>query len=105
MMYPISKHFQTHLSRLHKFVQKEEAMSLLFLLVTRPILLTKRQVTTEEGDNKACEFGALFMETSAKDRFNIQPLFSKIGSALHRNEESCAKSSQAEHQLESSTKS
>lgn len=119
-------------------------MSLLFLLVTKPILLIKgitmsikikskdsffisqtpydvvwcdwlnyRQVSIEEGENKAREFGALFMETSAKAGFNIkvnkqkhthtsqcdtifsltwllfcwvQPLFCKITSALQGNE-------------------
>ncbi|KAF2284044.1 hypothetical protein GH714_018478 [Hevea brasiliensis] len=39
-------------------------------------------VDKEEGDNKAKEFGVMFIETSAKAGFNIKPLFRKIASAL-----------------------
>lgn len=36
------------------------------------LIFNNRQVSIEEGDNKAREFGALFMETSAKVGFNIK---------------------------------
>lgn len=72
-------------------------MSLLFWLVTKQISLTKgkkhlknetwklffhlainlrfpfdRQVSIEEGDNKARDYGVIFIETSAKAGFNIK---------------------------------
>jgi Ras-related protein Rab-6A len=41
-----------------------------------------RQVSIEEGDAKAREFGVMFIETSAKAGFNIKALFRKIAAAL-----------------------
>jgi len=41
-----------------------------------------RQVSIEEGDSKGCEYGVMFIETSAKAGFNIKPLFRKIAAAL-----------------------
>ena len=41
-----------------------------------------RVVSSEEGQKKAEEEGALFMETSAKHGYNIKPLFRKIATAL-----------------------
>ncbi|KAI3669297.1 hypothetical protein L6452_40528 [Arctium lappa] len=46
----------------------------------------KRQVLTEEGDEKARELGVMFIETSAKSGFNIKPLFQKIAFALPQTE-------------------
>ncbi|KAF3326423.1 ras-related protein RABH1e [Carex littledalei] len=45
-------------------------------------LVDKRQVSLEEGEAKAKEFGAIFVETSAKSGFNIKGLFRKVASAL-----------------------
>mmetsp|Transcript_23154 Transcript_23154/g.72274 ORF Transcript_23154/g.72274 Transcript_23154/m.72274 type:complete len:92 (-) Transcript_23154:135-410(-) len=45
-------------------------------------LVDKRQVSIEEGDSKAREFGVMFIETSAKAGFNIKALFRKIAAAL-----------------------
>ncbi|EME32783.1 Rab family, other [Galdieria sulphuraria] len=42
----------------------------------------RRQVSTEEGEAKAKEYGIMFMETSAKAGFNVKALFRKIASAL-----------------------
>lgn len=42
----------------------------------------QRQVSTEEGEAKAAEYGIMFMETSAKAGFNVKALFRKIASAL-----------------------
>ena len=36
------------------------------------VLNEKRQVSTEEGDNKARELNVMFMETSAKAGFNLK---------------------------------
>ena len=45
-------------------------------------LVDRRQVSIEEGDAKAREFGVMFIETSAKAGFNIKALFRKIAAAL-----------------------
>ncbi|OLY80045.1 GTP-binding protein ryh1 [Smittium mucronatum] len=42
----------------------------------------KRAVSTEEGEKKAREVGATFMETSAKAGYNIKELFKKIARQL-----------------------
>jgi Ras-related protein Rab-6A len=39
-------------------------------------------VSTDEGEAKAQEHGAMFIETSAKAGFNIKPLFRKIAGSL-----------------------
>ncbi|AQK41613.1 Ras-related protein RABH1b [Zea mays] len=39
-------------------------------------------VSTDEGEAKAQEHGAMFMETSAKAGFNVKPLFRKIAGSL-----------------------
>ena len=41
-----------------------------------------RTVSIEEGEAKAKELNALFMETSAKAGFNIKALFRKVASSL-----------------------
>ncbi|VVB18073.1 unnamed protein product [Arabis nemorensis] len=64
-------------------VRAERGNHVIIVLVgNKTDLVNKRQISTEEGDNKAREFGALFIETSAKIGFNIKPLFSKIASEL-----------------------
>jgi Ras-related protein Rab-6A len=45
-------------------------------------LVDKRQVSIEEGDARARELGALFIETSAKAGFNVSALFKKVAAAL-----------------------
>jgi Ras-related protein Rab-6A len=45
-------------------------------------LVDKRQVSIEEGDARAKELGALFIETSAKAGFNVGALFKKVAAAL-----------------------
>ena len=45
-------------------------------------LVDKRQVSIEEGDARARELGALFIETSAKAGFNVGALFKKVAAAL-----------------------
>nr|GMC57237.1 Ras-related protein RABH1e [Ipomoea batatas]GMC59590.1 Ras-related protein RABH1e [Ipomoea batatas]GMC62329.1 Ras-related protein RABH1e [Ipomoea batatas]GMC67470.1 Ras-related protein RABH1e [Ipomoea batatas] len=51
-------------------------------LEDRTVRLQLWQVSIEEGDAKAREFGVMFIETSAKAGFNIKPLFRKIAAAL-----------------------
>lgn len=42
----------------------------------------RRQVTTEEGTEKATEENVLFIESSAKAGYNIKPLFRKLAVML-----------------------
>jgi len=45
-------------------------------------LAEKRQVSIEEGEDKATKESVLFIETSAKAGFNIKALFRKLASSL-----------------------
>ncbi|CAH2043425.1 unnamed protein product [Thlaspi arvense] len=68
-------------------VRAERGSQVIIVLVgNKTDLVHKRQVSIEEGDSKAREVGALFIETSAKAGFNIKPLFCKIASALQGTE-------------------
>ena len=42
----------------------------------------KRQVTTEEGEEKASKDDLLFMECSAKAGYNVKSLFRKLATSL-----------------------
>ena len=42
----------------------------------------KRQITTEEGEEKANKSGLLFMECSAKAGYNVKSLFRKLATSL-----------------------
>ncbi|XP_076938063.1 ras-related protein RABH1e-like [Bidens hawaiensis] len=64
-------------------VRTERGTDVIIVLVgNKTDLGDKRQVSLEEGDGKAREFGVMFIETSAKAGFNIKPLFRKIAGAL-----------------------
>ncbi|KAK8653575.1 hypothetical protein V6N13_127568 [Hibiscus sabdariffa] len=64
-------------------VRTERGSDVIIVLVgNKTDLVDKRQVSIEEGDNKAKEIGVMFIETSAKAGFNIKPLFRKIAAAL-----------------------
>lgn len=39
-------------------------------------------MSAEEGESKAKEFGAMFIETSAKAGYNVKPLFRQVAAAL-----------------------
>eukprot|EP01089_Gocevia_fonbrunei_P017218 TRINITY_DN5512_c0_g1_i2.p1 TRINITY_DN5512_c0_g1~~TRINITY_DN5512_c0_g1_i2.p1 ORF type:complete len:204 (+),score=44.70 TRINITY_DN5512_c0_g1_i2:111-722(+) len=54
----------------------------------------KRSVALEEGQAKAKEYGAMFIESSAKADSNIKPLFQQIATALPQIETVVTKSSQ-----------
>lgn len=47
-----------------------------------PSLSFLRQVSTEEGEEKANQLGCLFIETSAKSGHNVRALFNRIAQAL-----------------------
>jgi len=55
---------------------------LIFLVGNKTDLVANRKVSTEEGEAKATEHGATFIETSAKAGVNIKPLFRKIATSL-----------------------
>nr|GMC62330.1 ras-related protein RABH1e [Ipomoea batatas] len=56
-------------------VQVERGNDVIIVLVGNKIdLVDKRQVSIEEGGAKAREFSFMFIETSAKDRFNIETI-------------------------------
>jgi Ras-related protein Rab-6A len=42
----------------------------------------KRQVSTEEGEERAKKDGLMFMECSAKAGYNVKSLFRKLATAL-----------------------
>lgn len=64
-------------------VRTERGSDVIIMLVgNKTDLIDKRQVSIEEGDAKAREFGVMFIETSAKAGFNIKALFRKIAAAL-----------------------
>ena len=50
----------------------------------------KRQVSTEEGEEKANKDGLLFMECSAKAGYNVKSLFRKLATALPGSNEASA---------------
>lgn len=55
---------------------------IIILVGNKTDLSEKRQVSVEEGEDKANKDGILFMETSSKAGFNIKALFRKIAAAL-----------------------
>jgi len=64
-------------------VRYERGDEVLLLLVgNKTDIQESRQVTFEEGDAKAREWGVMFIETSAKINFNIKALFHKMALAL-----------------------
>ncbi len=64
-------------------VRNERGSDVVIMLVGNKTDLTgKRQVSTEEGERKATEEGALFIETSARASHNIKALFKKLATAL-----------------------
>lgn len=64
-------------------VRAERGNDVIIVLVgNKTDLNDKRQVTTEEGEKKAKDFGVIFIETSAKAGHNVKPLFRRIAQAL-----------------------
>uniref|UniRef100_A0A1I8BJM7 Ras-related protein Rab-6A n=1 Tax=Meloidogyne hapla TaxID=6305 RepID=A0A1I8BJM7_MELHA len=64
-------------------VRTERGSDVIIMLVGNKTDLTeKRQVSTEEGEQKAKELNVMFIETSAKAGYNVKHLFRRIASAL-----------------------
>ena len=64
-------------------VRAERGADVLIALVgNKSDAVDRRQVTAEEGDARARECGALFVETSAKAGFNVKLLFRRVAAAL-----------------------
>ncbi|KAH3767127.1 GTPase Ryh1 [Pelomyxa schiedti] len=61
---------------------RAERNVILVLVGNKTDLSEKRQVSIEEGEQKAKEFQTIFLETSAKANYNIKQLFRKIATAL-----------------------
>jgi len=57
---------------------RDSSVAVIFLVGNKTDLVDKRKVSTDEGEAKTQEHGAMFIETSAKAGFNIKPLFRKI---------------------------
>ena len=64
-------------------MRNERGNDVIIMLVgNKTDLSDRRQVSTEEGEDKAKQENIMFIETSAKAGFNIKPLFRKLATAL-----------------------
>mmetsp|Transcript_70967 Transcript_70967/g.154202 ORF Transcript_70967/g.154202 Transcript_70967/m.154202 type:complete len:214 (+) Transcript_70967:65-706(+) len=69
-------------------VRSERGPEVVIVLVgNKTDLADRRQVSTEEGEEKAKENGVMFIETSAKAGHNIKNLFRQLAQALPGQEE------------------
>jgi len=69
-------------------VRAERGTDVVIILVGNKTDLTdRRQVSTEEGEEKAKDLGVLFIETSAKANFNVKNLFRQLASELPSQKE------------------
>ncbi|KAJ1422535.1 Rab6, rab family GTPase [Ochromonadaceae sp. CCMP2298] len=64
-------------------VRNERGNDVIIILVgNKTDLSEKRQVSVEEGEDRASKEGCMFIESSAKAGFNIKALFRKLATAL-----------------------
>lgn len=64
-------------------VRNERGNDVIIILVgNKTDLSDKRQVSVEEGEDKATKENIMFIESSAKAGFNIKALFRKLATAL-----------------------
>ncbi|XP_020789214.1 ras-related protein Rab-6A isoform X2 [Boleophthalmus pectinirostris] len=64
-------------------VRTERGGDVIIMLVgNKTDLADKRQITTEEGEQRAKEMNVLFIETSAKTGYNVKQLFRRVAAAL-----------------------
>ncbi|KAK5648973.1 hypothetical protein RI129_003865 [Pyrocoelia pectoralis] len=64
-------------------VRTERGSDVIIMLVGNKTDLSDfRQVSTDEGDKKAKELNAMFIETSAKLGYNVRQLFRRVATAL-----------------------
>lgn len=55
---------------------------IIMLVGNKTDLNDERQVSVDEGERKAKELNAMFIETSAKSGYNVKQLFNRVASAL-----------------------
>jgi len=67
-------------------VRKERENEVMIVLVGNKVDLSTRRVTVREGEVKANDVGALFIETSAKSSYNVAELFDLIARQLPNKE-------------------
>ncbi|XP_077448397.1 ras-related protein Rab-6A isoform X3 [Stigmatopora argus] len=64
-------------------VRTERGSDVIIMLVgNKTDLADKRQITAEEGEQRAKEMNVLFIETSAKTGYNVKQLFRRVAAAL-----------------------
>ncbi|XP_005173304.1 ras-related protein Rab-41 isoform X3 [Danio rerio] len=64
-------------------VRTERGSDVIIMLVgNKTDLGDKRQITTEEGEQRAKELNVMFIETSAKTGYNVKQLFRRVAAAL-----------------------
>mmetsp|Transcript_14995 Transcript_14995/g.37722 ORF Transcript_14995/g.37722 Transcript_14995/m.37722 type:complete len:155 (+) Transcript_14995:1-465(+) len=69
-------------------VRSERGSDVVIVLVgNKTDLADRRQVSTEEGEEKAKENNVMFIETSAKMGYNIKALFRQLAQALPGQDE------------------
>ncbi|XP_015831901.2 RAB6B, member RAS oncogene family a isoform X2 [Nothobranchius furzeri] len=64
-------------------VRTERGSDVIIMLVgNKTDLADKRQITIEEGEQRAKEMNVMFIETSAKTGYNVKQLFRRVAAAL-----------------------
>jgi len=64
-------------------VRSERGSDVIIMLVgNKTDLADRRQISIEDGEQKAKEFNVMFIETSAKAGYNVKQLFRRIAAAL-----------------------
>uniref|UniRef100_A0A8C9TW01 RAB41, member RAS onco family n=1 Tax=Scleropages formosus TaxID=113540 RepID=A0A8C9TW01_SCLFO len=64
-------------------VRTERGSDVIIMLVgNKTDLADKRQITAEEGEQRAKELNVMFIETSAKTGYNVKQLFRRVAAAL-----------------------
>lgn len=74
--------FQSITKWIEDVISERHQQALIIIVGNKTDLNDKRQVSTEEGEAKAKEYDALFMESSAMSGSNVKQLFKKIASNL-----------------------
>lgn len=73
-------------------MRTERGSDVIIMLVgNKTDLADKRQVSIDEGENKAKELNVMFIETSAKAGYNVKQLFRRVAAALPGMEDSATK--------------
>ncbi|CAF1015228.1 unnamed protein product [Adineta steineri] len=70
-------------SRWIEEVRSERGTDVIIMLAgNKTDLVDRRQVSTEEGEQRAKDLNVMFIETSAKAGYNVKQLFRRVASAL-----------------------